>query len=580
MMASIIVERQGIALHASAQFSALRVVNGGAFGLLSALWGSYLHTWLPSICVALLFTVDLLLHLTSTVLVSDLGTGVLTSPQMPNTTVAAMSFGNGNLSLIADNAAQIYYWRNNFPSFPTFAEYREEANGVGNMSSAVRDTGVTLRAFLPYGSTAERTWIKDFNGTATVMDTRAVCVRPAVHDGLSLAFSQEYGWLLNGSMTPEVSPPGLILGQSPASSTDVKGLENGLTINIAPQNQKNQSVFLSWPGEIPYAHEAGEWNILQNLMYLGPTLISTLDTRYPELLGMNNSQIQSKPSQSPGEGAIYYSGDDQIPLLNGHSYQLLNMTVSANQPALINSSDPNGPTEFFFSVDQDLNKLIITLQEEWLVFTMPRLPDVTIATSLCFDSMVSADVAVTVSSASTLTEPALGAWDAPSQRFDTEAVRGQLGALPNTSDEARGILTLTTAPEDVRSQIMSWYDESLTNGWTNISYPAHNFVEISLRNQHVFGLVMCVGCGMELGRSGIVSDFIGDQEKSIFQDVMESTSNSALAWQAFYTALGRMAYYDQLAYFDFKDEPNVAWYRGKSTTAESPGLWRLSYPIY
>lgn len=58
--------------------------------------------------------------------------------------------------------------------FPAFAEYCEppyEAEGI-------RDTGLTLRAFLPFPTAQERQTMTSYSGRTTVMDSRVTCQIP------------------------------------------------------------------------------------------------------------------------------------------------------------------------------------------------------------------------------------------------------------------------------------------------------------------------------------------------------------------------------------------------------------------
>jgi hypothetical protein len=65
---------------------------------------------------------------------------------------------------------------------------------------------------------------------------------------------------MNGSLIPEVAPPGLIMSNYPAVTQDL----NQLSFNISSdQNNQSSRIDLDWSQQLPTAHYAGEWNILQ-----------------------------------------------------------------------------------------------------------------------------------------------------------------------------------------------------------------------------------------------------------------------------------------------------------------------------
>ena len=69
-------------------------------------------------------------------------------------------------------------WNVGVRQYPAFAEYAD--GKVKNGSSGVSDTGLTLRAFLPIDGQGNRSSIHVYNGPATVVDSRVVCVRPNI----------------------------------------------------------------------------------------------------------------------------------------------------------------------------------------------------------------------------------------------------------------------------------------------------------------------------------------------------------------------------------------------------------------
>lgn len=136
-----------------------------------------------SIAVLLLFTTTTMLQFSSTVLLSDLRLGQL--PSLPVHRNVAYDFAymkaNGSLKVIAPGvsivtAGQAAYplqirtptWSRNPPAYPAFAEYSEAVSSPEN----VDDTGVLLRAFLPFSDAESRENVRNYTGNAMVLDSR------------------------------------------------------------------------------------------------------------------------------------------------------------------------------------------------------------------------------------------------------------------------------------------------------------------------------------------------------------------------------------------------------------------------
>lgn len=69
-------------------------------------------------------------------------------------------------------------WNVGVRQYPIFAEYAEPV--LTNGSSGISDTGLTLRAFLPIDSQGNRSSVHKYIGSATVVDSRVVCIQPNI----------------------------------------------------------------------------------------------------------------------------------------------------------------------------------------------------------------------------------------------------------------------------------------------------------------------------------------------------------------------------------------------------------------
>lgn len=92
-------------------------------------------------------------------------------------------------------------WTVNPSSYPTFGEYTEPP-----AQSTQDDTGVVLRAFLPMADAESRQTVRNYTGTALVLDARVSCQAPAF-DNLTLS-APFYG-NISGTVTNSTASPRL-----------------------------------------------------------------------------------------------------------------------------------------------------------------------------------------------------------------------------------------------------------------------------------------------------------------------------------------------------------------------------------
>lgn len=94
------------------------------------------------------------------------------------------------------------YWASPPASFHSFAEWAENPKETLN---SVKDTGPSLRAFLPILSPETRTSLKTYEGIGDVFDTRVFCSRP---NSITFDKSNEpfkfRGTLVHGNVTDEI----------------------------------------------------------------------------------------------------------------------------------------------------------------------------------------------------------------------------------------------------------------------------------------------------------------------------------------------------------------------------------------
>lgn len=570
MLAGLILEHQGVSLHQTGPVSLIRFINSGPHNLFFALEGRFFRARLWACIIALLICTTFLLQFSSTALIADFGLGLVTVPPQRNVSLVGMSFDNLNTSYMRSINNE-GYWDVRFQRFETFAEYRDDTLSEKKTDTTIRDTGITLRSFIPFDTPLERMSIKEFEGISTVLDARVVCIRPKIHDGLGVAITQEFGWTLNGSLIPEVASSGMILSDLPAITQDHR---NQSLVVFNNETQNSSEVYLNWSQIIPYAHDAGEWNIVQKIIYQGPTLVSSLDPRYSDIEANSGSNYFLSNPPNYVYTLSYFQRGDPIPLMTGRSYVVMNVSANPNRmTTLIKPTSDNMATGAFFSADQDLNKLVITPQDEWIKFTIPQDPGFHVDISLCYDSFHSVDLLTNITALNSTIEPLLG-WNSSKYTFDTELGRRQLGAITvgGRNQASRNIMTINNAPEQLRDQVGKWYNHSRASGFSNMSFPGQNIVSPSLQSSLASGTLLCGACGINFQSkdSWIDVNFPGTLQKQMFQDSLATTADVSMAFQVYYTILGRLAYYDMLPYFDIIDHPSISWRQ----TAQFPQSFR------
>jgi hypothetical protein len=174
--------------------------------------------WAVPLCL-----VTLTLQFTSTILFSDLRLGLLPGPS--RTTVLAADFVYLEVDIPATNVTPAFsiaaqgaipgggnMWTNR-PSFPTFAEYAEPP--PQNLPEHVSDTGVRLRALLPYNDAQSRETLSNYTGKAMVLDSRVSCQSPhlsnltfdSVHLSDSVDPTSDYFWVISGIVSTNATAP-------------------------------------------------------------------------------------------------------------------------------------------------------------------------------------------------------------------------------------------------------------------------------------------------------------------------------------------------------------------------------------
>jgi hypothetical protein len=127
----------------------------------------------------------------STILLSDLKLGPLRGVVISSEVQPGLSYPVGGIERIARDSA----WTTNPPNYATFGEYHEQPSEIVD---GIVDTGMLLRAFLPYAAAGSRQRLATYTGNALTIDARVACQAPSITD--------LEGKGLNGQIKGMVSP--------------------------------------------------------------------------------------------------------------------------------------------------------------------------------------------------------------------------------------------------------------------------------------------------------------------------------------------------------------------------------------
>ncbi|OAL42888.1 hypothetical protein IQ07DRAFT_686115 [Pyrenochaeta sp. DS3sAY3a] len=396
MIAGILLEGPGVALPEVATISMMRAAAPAPYILVRHIYtGNRLTSWLATSLAATLTVTTIFLQFTSTMLLSDVSTGLVTGHLAPYPiTIPETISPYGN-----------FKWNVGVRQYPTFAEYAEGM--VANGSSGISDTGLTMRAFLPIDGQGNRSSIHAYNGPATVVDSRVVCVRPNITN-LGAHLTPYYG--TRGAPAPvlhgNISVPLDLLQEA---------LDSRLSPLFDPSERWNCSISYGVPrSNKDFKYHPADWDLS----------ICQFDQRANLLR------------------SAWMTLDE--PLMDELSF-----VIPGNSYLLVNFSSQVEFEDDFSMIQEILNDstpgLVRRNRGDWLdVYRTNNgftAASATVSFSLCFPSFKAAFLNVSASSTVPLIQPRYN-YDSVSRRIRFDDVRKQLLSSPQTTIEQRGILHL------------------------------------------------------------------------------------------------------------------------------------------
>ncbi|KAK3716336.1 hypothetical protein LTR37_006486 [Vermiconidia calcicola] len=206
MLATVVLESSSVKLRDVAEISMMRANSPQPRAMLRLIPALSDNSWVfPSLSsigysaiVLLLFSTTTVLQFSSTLLLSDLQLGQLPGLSVVREALYDFQYEWGGPASFAAPAShrgtgysypiqlRTSTWLRPPPAFPAFAELSSPVESP----EGVEDTGVLLRAFLPFPDAQSRQSIRNYSGPAMVLDSRVSCQRPHLTHIKTLATSE------------------------------------------------------------------------------------------------------------------------------------------------------------------------------------------------------------------------------------------------------------------------------------------------------------------------------------------------------------------------------------------------------
>lgn len=382
--------------------------------------------------------------------------------------------------------AGINSWTSRPYSFPRFAEYAEPP--VVQEGDGFVDTNHVYRAFLPIDSAADRSSLRTYNGPAPIMDARVACVRPEI-----VITNLTGTWKEQRGSTYEV----LILYGTVAIKEDYPILSVSGAQSAA---NKNASASTSTS---PTKAKPAKFTCLLS--------IAKDDTRkeWQTSICHIEMSLDFRTNSSLNAGRMDAEAEQ---------FLLLNTTGTSRQWI-----DKSHSTDRIYNWDFSPNGVWTTAK--------PKQDALSVSLSLCISKPISGDYLVSLSSDTDGPEPNTG--------IDTESLRRQLGATntTHTADE-RAIFALPPPSTWKKPNTTTNVQYGTKAGWDLPTFHDYNFTP------HYAALLLAEH--VSVPQQLFVIHF---SHVALFQDVLRTTRNPALALQAVLTVLASSRYYDSFYAF-------------------------------
>lgn len=520
LVAAWILETTGASAEHLPMLSIIRTVNNGPQ---SHIWNVF-HSFRVGSryfysTVMLLAILDALaLQFTSTLLISDFKQISVVQGDVHSSVLYAApdmyDEGAGNIQ----PGTGVDFFQAAPAAYTRFAEYSEPPH----LSADYADTGVTLRAFMPFGLSEDRSLLRGYKGPATVIDSRVRCALPTVviHN---ITFMADSG--TNSNYEIAIAGQVDLQGSMPEQILEEQGQEEG--------DGYDGSFLISAVARIYWANST-DWR-------LSYTMIPIL----PGFQGFSNNALDSESTSALGLLLMNATGSGWQAVLDGVPLNDVNPPVG-----LYNwTQTSNG-------IWADLKPSNDTL-------------DVGLSATLCFTNLKTNNYVIHADGGENFAEPKNMSWIADSKSYATSTVKQMVNKWDmNLTTKERGILKLhppanwsTTVITGHGSTGADWLTNPIYNGLMKLINPQVNIGGNPEK-------------GIQWGCTATFTPFstwnaVHRMHAALFQDIIQSTGNPALAFQAFFTIISQMNYYDLLPQFSIGSNATYS----ASQQVEVPAQW-------
>jgi hypothetical protein len=480
--------------------------------------------------ISLITIIETLTFGTHTALLSDVRLGQL--PTRGNSSNISFGFAYTTQTITdaggeEDVLLRSTSWSLKPQSYPAFAEYTEDPV----VSDGISDTGLTLRAFLPYADPTRRQQLHSYSGQTTVLDARVTCQVPQFEN-----FSMNYqgGFLVMvGFVRATLSTPRLgnetLFPDPTNTSIWIRNASTPFACIVPLSNSSTEGVPDQWRTSVCQLANDGrdDDGIAGGLVSEFRDYSTWLEeaSNYENSTNFGTAYLVLNVSSGPNlEWQNTIPGHDATPL-----------------------SVPDGAPD-----------------REWLQFSLQG--DLSFGASLCYAAFDIADIPVKITSTNrrNRTEP-LPQFNFGSKRYTFDGVRKQYGQDENHAGdikalEDRGLFQLEKqswiAAPGIQPPIYSYIRDSAsfagpgTNTlpyWSGYMFNAvDNYYSPADRTDN-FNLTSFERFFAYVNTGTLQPD---PMHVWLFQEIVSNGGSVAYALQSQLTLIASMTYYDQLAQFD------------------------------
>ncbi|KAL5316380.1 hypothetical protein ACEPPN_015425 [Leptodophora sp. 'Broadleaf-Isolate-01'] len=553
MLASLALERTGVLLLHFASVSLTRDSNGGPYMLAWWLLKTFIRNparWANATVPALTTALTILtiaIQFTTTALFSDVNSIVVPGPS--NRLDLASNFiynVNGTVPVVTRGTT----WTKKPPFYPIFAEYHEDPPETPD---GVSDTGLTLRAFVPLQSQQSRAQLKEYEGRATVLDSRVVCMRPNL-TGERIHVANNM-FVFNGTFKASFNASRLVYftggnGTNPLTDwnarTDTEFTCVGLlnyTTAILGNVQSGPSV------------DEPHWR----LAFCQPSGLNF--GRNESSLGASTSVLMSEFRTLSNIARYEAMGGAETNYAYGNAYLAINIS-SGTEAEWLSPPLSQEPAEYATLVGPGYPPLAYSNHGEWLDLVFNSDASLRLSVSLCYTAFDTADLDIAMSGPQNRTEP-VPSYDIATSGYTYGAIREQYGQFPDgqvsydsDSVTARGILSLKKRASWLPGAGDYVYNGHTSTGGTSWITDFANMggpIAVGAENERVgwnTAAIMYNAYRDTSSWSNINSINTDPSMVALVQEILQSGGSIAFALQSVITSLTGVAYYDQLQQFN------------------------------